>query len=110
MGPDGVSGCKRSIVRTSLGNVYKLIKGRESIQRRKDKKIMCMKFTKFLLKNSRRTGEQRWTDGHCIYLYIKKVFDKIRHSRLLWKLENIGGLRGIMSDWIRDYLKDMQRD
>ena len=43
-----------------------------------------------------------WTD--CIYLDLKKAFDKVPHKRLLWKLENIGGLKGVIKDWIEDYL------
>ena len=34
-----------------------------------------------------------WAD--CIYLHLKKPFDKIPHRRLLWKLEHIGGLKGL---------------
>ena len=44
-----------------------------------------------------------WTD--CIYLDLKKAFNKIPHRRLLWKLEHIGGLKGTLNNWMEDYLK-----
>ena len=37
------------------------------------------------------------------YLEFKKAFDKVPHR--LWKLENIGGLKGAIKNWIEDYLK-----
>ena len=43
-----------------------------------------------------------WTD--CIYLDLKKAFDKVPHKRLLWKLEHIGGLGGGLLLWMKDYL------
>ena len=44
-----------------------------------------------------------WAD--CIYLDLKKTFDKVPHERLLWKLETIGGLKGTIKNWMADYLK-----
>ena len=43
-----------------------------------------------------------WVD--CIYLDLKKAFDKVPHGRLLWKLETKGGLRGNTLKWIKEYL------
>ena len=44
-----------------------------------------------------------WMD--CIYLDLKKAFDKVPHTRLLWKLEYCGGLKGKMLKWIESYLR-----
>ena len=44
-----------------------------------------------------------WTD--CIYLDLKKAFDKVPHRRLLCKLEHNGGLKGTLKNWMEDYLK-----
>ena len=35
---------------------------------------------------------------------IKKAFDRVPHKRLLWKLEHMGGLRGSVLKWTKDYL------
>ena len=43
-------------------------------------------------------------DG-CIYLDLKKAFDKVLHRKLLWKLKCIGGLKGTLKNWMEDYLK-----
>ena len=43
-----------------------------------------------------------WVD--CIYLDLKKAFDKVPHERLLWKLKNIGGLKGNILAWMSDFL------
>ena len=44
-----------------------------------------------------------WAD--CQYLNLKKIFDKVLHKRLPWKLEHIGGLKGTLKNWMEDYLK-----
>ncbi len=41
----------------------------------------------------------------CIYLDLKKAFVKVPHERLLWKLENKGGLKGKTLEWMESYLK-----
>ncbi len=43
-----------------------------------------------------------WAD--CIYLDLKKAFDKVPHRRLIWKLRCVGSLRGAMLDWATDFL------
>ena len=48
-----------------------------------------------------------WVD--CIYLDLKKAFDKVPHERLLWKLENKGGLGGKAVKWMESYLKGRTR-
>ncbi len=35
---------------------------------------------------------------------LKTAFDKVPHEKLLWKLENIGGFKGVMINWMKDYL------
>ena len=45
-----------------------------------------------------------WAD--CIYLDLKKAFDKVPHKKLLWKLKNIGMLGGKLLCWMEDFLKD----
>ncbi len=44
-----------------------------------------------------------WAD--CVYLDLKKTFNKVPHKRLLWKLEMFGGLRGALLYWISDFLR-----
>ena len=44
-----------------------------------------------------------WVD--CIYLDLKKVFDKVSHRRLLWKVEHKGGLTGQTLKWMESYLR-----
>ena len=41
-----------------------------------------------------------WAD--CVFLDLKKAFDKVPHRKLLEKLEFIGGLRGNLLEWMRD--------
>ena len=45
-----------------------------------------------------------WVD--CVYLDLKKAFDKVPHNRLMWKLSNIGGIRGSLEEWMKNYLTD----
>ena len=47
-----------------------------------------------------------WVD--CIYLDLKQVFDKVPHKRLLWKLENVGGLKSGFLKWIEDFLSNRE--
>lgn len=47
-----------------------------------------------------------WVD--CVYLDIKKAFDRVPHERLMWKLENYGGVKGKTLEWMRDYLQGRQ--
>ena len=47
-----------------------------------------------------------WVD--CVYLDLKKAFDKVPHTRLIWKLQKHGGLGGRMLDWMKDYLTDRE--
>ncbi len=35
---------------------------------------------------------------------LKKAFDKVPNGRLLLKLENVGGLKRVMINWMKDYL------
>ena len=44
-----------------------------------------------------------WVD--CIYLILKKAFNQLLHTRLLWKLKNNGGLKGKVLDWMESYLR-----
>ena len=45
-----------------------------------------------------------WAD--CVYLDLKKAFDKISHKRLIWKIENIGGIKGRLLEWMKSYLTE----
>ena len=45
-----------------------------------------------------------WAD--CVYLDLKKAFDKVSHKRLLWKVEQIGGIGGKLLKWMKSYLTD----
>ncbi len=42
--------------------------------------------------------------GGLYVLGLKERFDKVPHNRLLWKLENIGGLNGKKKSWMKSYL------
>ena len=43
-----------------------------------------------------------WVD--CIYLDLKKAFDKVPHNRLKWKLRTGGGVGGKLLEWMEDFL------
>lgn len=47
-----------------------------------------------------------WVD--CVYLDIKKAFDRVPHSRLRWKLKKFGGVQGSLLSWMEDYLSGRQ--
>ena len=47
-----------------------------------------------------------WAD--CVYLDLKKAFDKVPHKRLLRKLEKIGGIKGNLLRWMEDFLVDRE--
>lgn len=47
-----------------------------------------------------------WVD--CVYLDIKKAFDRVPHGRLKWKLEKFGGVQGSLLKWMEDYLTGRQ--
>ena len=44
--------------------------------------------------------QERDRSVDCIFLDLKKAFDKVPHMRLLWKLEHIGGLKGTIKNWM----------
>ncbi len=44
----------------------------------------------------------------CIYLELKKAFDKVPHRKLISKLEYIGGVKGRLLEWMKDYLVGKQ--
>ena len=47
-----------------------------------------------------------WVDA--MYLDIRKAFDRVPHKRLLWKMNHMGGVKGVVLDWMTDYLKDRE--
>lgn len=47
-----------------------------------------------------------WAD--CVYLDLRKAFDKVPHKRLIWKIEKYGGVQGKLLEWMKDYLTERQ--
>ncbi len=47
-----------------------------------------------------------WAD--CIYLDLRKAFDKVLHRRLIWKLEKIGGPSRSLLKWMTDFLTNRE--
>ena len=45
-----------------------------------------------------------WLD--CVYLDLKKAFDKVALRHLFLKSEHIGGLKSNILKWLKDYLKN----
>ena len=43
-----------------------------------------------------------WAD--CVFLDLKKAFDKVPHKKLIEKLSIVGGLQGKLLEWMRDFL------
>ncbi len=48
--------------------------------------------------------QERDCCADCIYLDLKKAFDKVPHKRMIWKLHHVGGLGGPILDWFVDFL------
>ena len=44
-----------------------------------------------------------WVD--CVYLDLKRAFDRVPHRRLLFKLKTYGGVGGKLHEWMEDYLE-----
>ncbi len=44
-----------------------------------------------------------WAD--CVYLDLKKAFDKVPHNRLMWKVRRFGGVSGNLAEWMENYLR-----
>ena len=47
-----------------------------------------------------------WVD--CIYLDLKKAFDKVSHKKLLRKLENVRGLKDGLLKRMKDFLSNRE--
>ena len=43
-----------------------------------------------------------------ILLHVQKAFDSVKHSILLYKLEN-AGIRGVVLDWFKSYLSNRKQ-
>ena len=43
-----------------------------------------------------------WVD--CVYLDLKKAFDKVSHKRLIWKMRIYGRIGGKLLEWMKRYL------
>jgi len=43
---------------------------------------------------------------YCVYLDFKKAFDRVSHQRLIWKLENRGGIKGQLMKWMESIVSE----
>ena len=65
---------------------------------------MYNKTSELLLQSNRYCTRDGWAE--CIYLDLKKAFDKVPHKKLLWKFKNIGKLGGKILRWMEDFLRE----
>ncbi len=69
---------------------------------------MCYKLAELLFKSNRYNSREGRVGRLHIYLDLKKAFDKIPHERSLRKLGNVGELKGVMRNWMKDHLSGRQ--
>ena len=73
-----------------------------------NRKVMCHNLLSFYSRVIYIIQEKDgWAD--CIYLDLKKAFDKVPLKRLLWKLEHIAGLKRMLMNWIEDNMKGREK-
>ncbi len=54
------------------------------------------------------TIQERNGWAYCVYLDLKKAFDKVPHRRLPWKMEHDDGLRGDLLGWMENFLTERE--